>query len=321
MKRLLSLLLALVAGHTLAAEQLIAKLIDPAEDDVGDGSLSYPAKGDFPPRSFDLRSLEISRDRDGFWFVATFGDFIREMWWAPDGGVRSRNHRLRFGFNLDLYIDIDRKPGSGQMFTLPGRKARIDRRYAWERAVILSPQPLTARGQLLAKLKSNFPNRPPGEAEAAIDKTMYFPVKRSVFDKSVRFFVPKEFIGDSDGEDWALTAFVTKAAPIEDDDNLGVRQPGKEARPDAFTYSGREEAPSPVIDVLLPSAELQYRLLASARPLVGSSWGARAVDEFEIEESSETLASRLRELKEMVDHGLIGDAEYKAQRQRVLADL
>jgi len=315
------LLLVLVAGHALAAEQLIAKIVDPAGDDVGDGTLAYPAKGDFPPRSFDLRSIEISRDRDGFWFVATFGEFIREMWWAPGGGHRNRSHRLRFGFNLDIYIDIDRKSGSGQMFTLPGRKMRIDRRYAWERAVILSPQPMTARGQLVAKLKANFPDRPAGEAEAAIDKTMYFPVKRSVLDKSVRFFVPKEFIGDSDGEDWALTAFVTVAAPVENDENLGVRQPGKEQTPDALTYTGQEKAPSPVVDLLLASAELQFKLLAAAKPLVGSSWGPDTIDESELEDSVETVASRLRELKELVDHGLIGEAEYRAQRERVLTDI
>ncbi|MBI5786361.1 MAG: SHOCT domain-containing protein, partial [Rhodocyclales bacterium] len=198
---------------------------------------------------------------------------------------------------------------------------RINRRYAWERAVILSPQPKTAREQLLAKLKANIPGRPPGEAEAAIDKTIYFPAKRSVFDKSIRFFVPKEFIGDSDGEDWALTAFVTMAAPIEDDDNLGVRQPQKEVASDALAYSNREKAPPPVIDVLLTSADLQYRLLAANRALVGSSWGPNAIDESELDESVETVASRLQQLKDMVDRGLIDEAEYSAQREKVLAEL
>ncbi len=319
------MLLVLAAGCAWGGERLIAKLSDPAGDDVGDGTLVYSAKADFPAGSFDLRSIEISRDQDGFWFVATFGDFIREMWWTPGGGkggpAQERNHRLRFGLNLDLYIDSDRKYDSGQLFTLPGRKMRIDRRYAWERAVILSPQPRTAREQLLAKLKANIPGRPPGEAEAAIDKAIYFPVKRSVFDRSIRFFVPKEFIGDSDGEDWALTAFVTMAAPIEDDDNLGVRQPQKEATPDAPAYGSRDGPPSPVIDVLLASADLQYKLLASNRALVGSSWGPNAIEESELDESVETLATRLQELKDLFGHGLIDEAEYRAQRERILADI
>lgn len=325
MTRFLAFLLVLVASHAWGAERFIVKLTDPAGDDFGDGTLVYPAKADFARGSFDLRSIEISRDSKGFWFAAEFGDFIREMWWAPGSvmgdSARNKNHRLPFGFNLDIYIDTDRKSGSGQMFTLPGRKARIDRRYAWERAVILSPQPITMRKQLLAKLKTNFPGRPAGEAEATIDKTMYFPVKKSIFDKSIRFFVPKEFIGDSDGEDWAIAAFVTMAAPVEDDDNLGVRQPTAELTPDAIGYSNRDGVPLPVIDMLLPTAELQYKLLASMRPLVGSSWGPGAIDETKIEDSIESFALRLKELKDLFDHRLIDEVDYKAQRENILGEL
>lgn len=323
--RLFVFVLGLAAGYACAAERLVAMLTDPAGDDLGDGTLVYPAESDLSRGNFDLRSLEVSRDDKGFWFVVTFGDFIRELWWTPGGSkglpVRRRNHRLPFGFNLDLYIDIDRKPASGQMFTLPGRKARIDRRYAWERAIILSPQPMTARDQLLAKLKANFPGRPQGEAEAAIDKTMYFPVKKAIHDKSIRFFVPQGFFGDTDGEDWAITAFVTMATPVENDDNLGVRQPEREPPPDGLGYSDPDHVPSPVIDVLLPGVELQYKLLSAGRPLVGSSWGPGAVDEIELDDSVETFAFRLKEVKDLFDHHLIDEADYKAQRDRILREL
>jgi hypothetical protein len=326
MKRFLALLLVLAVSHAWAAERFIVKLTDPAGDDFGDGTLVYPANADFARGSFDLRSIEISRDSKGFWFAAEFGDFIREMWWGPGGAIgrnstRNTNHRLPFGFNLDIYIDIDRKPGSGQMFTLPGRKVRIDRRYAWERAVILSPQPMTVRERLLAKLKANFPGRPAGEAETTIDGTMYFPVKKSIFDKSIRFFVPKEFIGNSDGEDWAITAFVTMAAPIEDDDNLGVRQPTAELTSDAIGYSDSNRVPMPVVDALLPTAEHQYKLLAAARSLVGNSWGPSAIDEARLEDSIETFAIRLKELNDLREHRLIDESEYQARRAGILGEL
>lgn len=325
MKRLLAFLLALAAAQVIAAETFIARLSDPPGDDIGDGTLAYPTDADFSRGSFDLRSIEISRDAQGFWFVVTFDDFVREWWWTPEGAKggagRIKNHRLPFHFNLDLYIDIDRKPESGQMFTLPGRKARIDRRYAWERAVILTPQPMTARERLLTKLRANFPGRPAGEAEAAINRTMFFPVKRSIFDKSIRFLVPHEFLGDSDGKNWAITAFVTIAAPIGDDDNLGVRQPQAEPTPDALSYSDPEHVPSPVVDLLLPTAELQYKLLAAGRPLVGNAWGLGAVDETEIEDSADTVAMQLKELKDLFDQRLIDEANYRAGRDKVLGGL
>lgn len=325
MMRLLGFLLAMAAAQATAAESFIVRLNDPASDDIGDGTLVYPKDADFSRGSFDLRSIEISRDAQGFWFVATFGDFVRELWWAPDGAEggsgRGKNHRLPFGFNLDLYIDLDRKPESGQMFTLPGRKVRIDRRYAWERAIILSPQPMTARERLLTKLRANFPGRPAGEAEAAIDKTMFFPVKRTIFDKSIRFLVPYEVLGDSSGKDWAITAFVTMAAPIEDDDNLGVRQPQAELARDALSYSDLEHVPSPVVDLLLPTAKLQYKRLAAGRPLVGNAWGPSALDEAEIEDSVDTVAMQLKELKDLLDQRLIDEADYRARRDKVLGGL
>jgi hypothetical protein len=325
MKRLLAFLLALAAAQATAAETFVVRLNDPPGDDIGDGTLVYPNDTDFSRGSFDLRSIEISRDAQGYWFVATFGDFVRELWWAPEGAKggtgRGKNHRLPFGFNLDIYIDLDRKPESGQMFTLPGRKARIDRRYAWERVVILSPQPMTARERLLTKLRANFPGRPEGEAEAAIDRTMFFPVKRTIFDKSIRFLVPEEFLGDSDGKDWAITAFVTMAAPIGDDDDLGVRQPQAEPTHDALSYSDPEHAPSPVVDLLLRTAELQYKLLAAGRPLVGNAWGPGAVDETELEDSVDTVAMQLKELKDLFDQRLIDEADYRARRNKVLGGL
>ncbi len=325
MKRLWILLLVLATGVAGAAERSLVKLIDPSGDDDGDGTLVYPVAGDIKRGSVDLRGLDISRDENGFWFTVTVGDFIREMWWVPGGGknvsARNKTNRLPFGFNIDIYVDTDRKPGSGHMFTLPGRKARIDRRYAWEKAIILSPQPQTARKQLLAKLRENFPNRPPAEAEASIDGTMYFVTRRTIRDRSISFFVPKEFIGTSDGTDWAVTAFVTLAAPVENDGNLGVRQFSKETLPDNLSYSGDKAPPLPIVDLLLPSGEMQARVLAAGRPLVGYSWGAHAIDEVEIDESVQTFTVRLLDLKDQREQGLISDAEYKTLRDKILGEL
>lgn len=206
----------------------------PAGDDVGDGTLLYPTGGVLQPGDLDLRSLRIHRDADGYWFTATFGNFIHENWWSPkgdDAGEFSKQgqHRLPFGFNLDIYIDTDRKSGSGNLFTLPGRQARIDRRYAWERVVVLSPRPQAMRSHLLGKLRETFPGRPESEAEASIDGTMYFAAYRQKLDRSVSFFVPNAFLGDSDPTKWAVTAFVTVAAAVVDAKDLGVMQPSRRA--------------------------------------------------------------------------------------------
>jgi hypothetical protein len=42
---------------------------------------------------------------------------------------------------LDLYLDTDGKPGSGQTQALPGRRVRIHPEFAWERALVLTARP------------------------------------------------------------------------------------------------------------------------------------------------------------------------------------
>lgn len=325
MLRFLLLSLALAAGIAGAAEHHVATLSDPAGDDVGDGTLLYPTGGVLQPGDLDLRSLRIHRDDDGYWFTATFGNFIHENWWSPkgdDAGEFSKQgqHRLPFGFNLDIYIDTDRKSGSGNLFTLPGRQARIDRRYAWERVVVLSPRPKTMRSHLLGKLRETFPGRPESEAEASIDGTMYFAAYRQKLDRSVSFFVPNAFLGDSDPTKWAVTAFVTVAAAVVDAKDLGVMQLTDEPSSSTLGHTSTT-LPPPLIDLLLPTAARQYKILSSALPLTGYSLANNAATDDDGKYSAEAFISRLTGLKESLDRKLIDESTYKAQRQKILNEL
>ena len=40
-----------------------------------------------------------------------------------------------YTFNVDIYVDTDRVPGSGRTAMLPGRKAEVDPASAWEKAI------------------------------------------------------------------------------------------------------------------------------------------------------------------------------------------
>jgi len=324
MRTAVLLLLTLLTGVAWAAERRLVTLSDPQGDDVGNGALLYPAGTEFRRGDLDLRRLEVSRDDTGFWFVATFTNPIREKWWAPpDIGDLSPSREKRvlpFNFNLDIYVDTDHVPGSGQMFTLPGRKVRIDPRFAWERAVILTPQPRTARAQLLATLKKNLPGRPKGEAEANIDGTMFFATRIHIRENAISFFVPAEFFSPSDGSDWAITAFVTAASLTMGDDNLGVMQVEKEPSTSALGFSS-QNPPPPIIDVLLPSPDLQFRLLASTEPLTGVFWGPTRSNQADVEAYLRSFKERLNVLQRLLDQGLIDAVDFKAQRMKILDEL
>jgi hypothetical protein len=278
-----------------AARQPLITIIDPPGDDFGAGTLVYPQRSDFHPGDLDLLQLKLTRDEEGFWFEATFKNTIRDPAGLPNSvGAESLENFARKGFyqfNIDVYVDTDREPDSGNTFTLPGRHVQIDPAYAWEKAVILTPRPELMRQQLLAALAEQYPARTHDETVASVDSSIFFPTQIRVRGKSIAFFVPATFFSGSDGTDWAITAFVTGALttiPVDlsvfpstkkplERIQLGVMQtaPGKHA--DTFGYNGAVQGP--VVDVLGTSTEQQVRQLGTNRGLTGISWGKHAIDD------------------------------------------
>lgn len=294
---LLFIALILPMLSTWAGLQPLVTINDPSGDDFGAGNLVYPQRADFQAGNLDLLQLKISRDGEGFWFDAIFKNPIRDPVNVPDSvGAESLANFARKGFyqfNLDVYVDTDRVKGSGNTFTLPGRQVKIDPAYAWEKAVILTPRPELMRQQLLAALTEQYPDRTKAETEASVDRSMFFPTRISVRGKSISFFVPAGFFAGSDGTDWAVTALVTGAMTTIPADlsffpstktplerlQLGVMQPVAGHPKDTFGYRGA--MPSPVVDMLGPSAEQQVRQLAAKDDLTGVSWGPHAVNDIQ----------------------------------------
>lgn len=286
------LLIALMLSMLDALAQPLAVIDDPAGDDFGAGNLVYPQRADFHPGDLDLLRLQISRDKDGYWFEAKFKNSI-----ADPSAVQTTNspealkNSARKGFyqfNLDIYIDTDRIAGSGNTFTLPGRHVSINPADAWEKAVVLTPRPELMREQLLGAVKEQFPARSDAEIEAGVDQSMYFPTRIKVRGKTISFFVPADFCAGNDGAGWAVTALVTGAitdipadlsffpttkSPLERIP-LGAMQPSEGHPRDTFGYSG--VLPSPVVDLLGGTAERQKQQLAAMTALTGVAWGAHA---------------------------------------------
>jgi len=285
----LALMLQLLCAW--AGQQSLATINDASGDDKGAGSLVYPQRADFQTGDLDLLHLQINRDEEGFWLEAKFKNPVRDPasnTYMPGPEPLSNFARKGFyQFNLDIYVDTDRIPGSGNTFTLPGRQIRINSNFAWERAVILTPRPELMRQQLLGALTEQFPQRTSDEIAASIDQSVYFPTRIRVRDKTVSFFVPGSFFSGSDGTNWGVTAFVTGALttiPADfsfissnkkplDSLQLGVMQPAPGHQKNTFGYSGIR--PSPVVDILGLSLEQQAQQLAN-NEISGVSWGDNA---------------------------------------------
>lgn len=288
--------LLFLSAQALANQNIVASFTDPAGDDVGAGNLVYPLSQDYQEGDLDLRSFKLLKEADGFWFEATFANPIRNpastYLGAAAESLSDFARKGFYSFNIDIYIDSDRRRDAGNTFSLPGRHVRIDPAYAWEKAVVLTPRPELMRSEMLGALQRQYPDRSTGGLEASIDQAIYLPTTVRVRGKSIAFFVPNSFFGDDPASDWAITVMVTGAkpytsagggflptnkTPLEELD-MGVLQPAAGRPRSTFGYYGRGQV-TPVVDILLPTQAQQAALLSGQSPLTGVSWGVHAAND------------------------------------------
>lgn len=283
---------------TAAAAGELFRLDDVRGDDVGEGSLIYPDRGDMERGDLDLVSLSAEQRSDGIWFIAEFGQAIR----SPVGrvteiGQTPMDRIARNGFytfNLDLYIDTDRVAGSGQTGTVPGRGVAIDRQFAWERAVILTPRPDIARTMLQmyfdttneAELRAKQGRVSKDElrdlealSESRVNELFYFPTKVRVMGRRIEFQVPEDFLGGVPARNWGYTAIVT-GADLEQTGRPGQLLPVKQTMMTMSVARGvrasqwgirgdADEATPPVIDMLGSDPDTQKNVLSDYDAVAG----------------------------------------------------
>jgi C-terminal binding-module, SLH-like, of glucodextranase len=296
----------LFATTVSAAEpREIFSLADPRGDDRGAGELVYPLRDDLRPGDLDLIRLTARPDPDGTLFEATFAKPIAKP--GPrtiDIGGGSLLDIARHGFytfNIDIYVDTDRVPGSGAVSTLPGRKAEIDPSSAWEKAVCLTPRPNEARDALKTILTRYARQDLKAEGQKAdsarmktlgreirtdIENRVFFPTRVHVFGTTVRFLVPTAFLGGPAKPSWSYVVAVSGAEIVQRLDVAGSLGLAKDA-PDSLmilpvapgTWSdrfggGEDDDPlePPLVDIVVPRGKSQKGVLedrdpASKRPV------------------------------------------------------
>jgi hypothetical protein len=253
----LALLLLWTAAPASASRELIFRVADPEGDDHGDGSLHYPLRSDMEPGDLDLVEFEALRVKDGTLF--------------------------RFGFytmNIDIYVDTDRKPGSGAIAMLPGRLAEVDTNDAWEKTIALTPRPNVLRSALeRMKLrewkkeestKRSLTDREIKQRRKQIteefEPIIFFPNQVRVLGRRLEAFVPDGFFGGPARPEWGYTLVISGALldqrlalPLfgrwdrEFGDGLVVPVvPGRDREAFGGGLEGEPLQP-PLIDILRPS--------------------------------------------------------------------
>jgi hypothetical protein len=290
----------LVARPSPAADRKeIFSLTDPRGDDHGAGELVYPLRDDLRPGDLDLVTLTARPEGDGTLFEATFANPIA----APgprviDVGGGQLKDIARYGFyafNIDIYVDTDRLPGSGAVSTLPGRKAEIDPSSAWEKAICLTPRPNETREALRTILTRFAKEELKAEGEKTdrakmktlaseirtdVESRVFFPTRINVFGRTIRFFVPLSFLRGEAKPTWSYVVAVSGADILQRLDVLGALKLSDPV-PESLailpvspgTWSdrfggGEDDDPlqPPLVDIIVPRGTSQEQVLKDYSP-------------------------------------------------------
>jgi hypothetical protein len=242
--------------------------------------------------------VQAEQRSDGLWFSVEMNRPIR----SPVGrvteiGQTPMDRIARNGFytfNVDIYVDTDRVAGSGQTGAVPGRGVTIDRQFAWEKALVLTPRPDIARTMLQLYFDSEFENELrakqgkvskqelrdlQAQSEQRVDELFFFPTRVRVSGRRVEFQVPQDFLGGVPAPSWAYTVVVT-GADLEQTGRPGQLSPVKPtmmtmpvARGVRWAQWGirgdADEATPPVIDILAPDHEAQKAALSDYDAVAG----------------------------------------------------
>ncbi|MDJ0837160.1 MAG: glucodextranase DOMON-like domain-containing protein [Acidobacteriota bacterium] len=283
----------------LTAGETIFTMKDATGDDNGAGTIAYPSGADFERGDLDLISFSAEKSKKGTWFEVRFANNVRK----PDERTSSQSNLPMkdivdhdfYTINVDVYIDTDGKVGSGLTSTLPGRDVVVSKATAWEKAVALTPRPNNAesllRGMMTKKHRKDLEDSEGSlsqervrqmreDMRELVEQRFFFPTRVNVRGRSIRFLVPKEFLGGHASADWRYLVVVTGCDP-EQRTNVpilsGRGEPGLMMMP--FNYgrpfeSFRTEFDSDpgqprIIDALYPTADQQVKLLSNFDSIKG----------------------------------------------------
>ncbi len=300
--------LLFAAAPAFSSGDRLFVLTDPEKDDHGDGNLRYPlrSQNDLVPGHLDILSFSARNTPEGTFFEVTFARAPQktERRTIDDGGTMMTDvAKLGFyTFNVDVYIDMDGKPGSGNTRMLPGRNVEVDPASGWEKAVCLTPLPEQA-GTILRRTyaeaeRNEAQAAQPDEARLTADQkkeiktevghkvseSVYFPTTVEIRGRLVRFFVPATFLGGPAKAEWGYVVASSGAAVTGRYDLVKLAGLKKDAPMEPLfimrtapgrtenTFGGADEDdpfPPALVDVLVPAGTTQEKLLASGNPRKG----------------------------------------------------
>ncbi len=171
----------------LGTATTILEVNDPAGDDHGPGSYTYPTDGVFIEQAYDLKSFTVAYDEKNLVFKFILNGPVPNPWGSGN------NLAIQ---TLDVYVDKDPGSGTGARMLLPGRNAAFEAGNGWEYAV-------WAEGWTPQFVAPDPDSLEPKQVIGVDFKIIVDPAT-----STVTLRIPRSAFGDGDPKQWGYAAAV-----------------------------------------------------------------------------------------------------------------
>jgi carbohydrate-binding DOMON domain-containing protein len=188
----------LLAGAA-AAQKVSFK--DPVGDDNGPGNYTYPTDAVYKRGSFDLTAFDVEAKGGKVDFDVTFNSTLEDPW------------AMKVGFAVQMvFIFIDNAPG-GFTETVPGLNVAFAEDAAWDKMIVLSPQPP-------GRVKDEIAAKVPADRQGAV----VVPTRTKGAGRAISASVDLEALGGGDPSQWGFQVLVQSNEGFPADKDLLTRK-------------------------------------------------------------------------------------------------
>lgn len=223
--------LAFVSGPVVAGPPVeTISFKDPMGDDDGPGGFTYPTDEVYIPGSFDLTDFSVTKKGDRVTFDVAVKAPLKDSW-----GLGS-------GFSLQMvfiFIQTDTHQGKRFVETVPGLNANFDEADAWDKLVILSPQPAV-------RIEREIEQRVAREQQSSI----IVPDRAKGSGHTISAGVDLAQLGGGDPAKWGYQVVIQSNEGYPEDLDLLTRKVEEVADQHRFGGGNAEDCDPHVIDLL-----------------------------------------------------------------------
>lgn len=246
MKKLIYAMLVLLVAAAAFAQTVSLK--DPAGDDNGPGNYTYPTDAVYTRGSFDLTGFTLKVNGAKTDVSVTMNANLSDPW-SMGGGFATQM--------VFVFIDKDHEAGKGYTKVMPGLNFEFSPESAWEKAIILSPQPM---GRVKTEVEQKA-----GDMKGDI----IVPTRTRGAGRTISATIDTKDLGEGDPTTWAYQVVVQSNEGFPAGSDLLTRKVNEYEGQHRFGGGNDGDCDPHAIDILAGDAtgakeeiELQHKMLA-----------------------------------------------------------